>query len=138
MTAAGQNVTPNGTQSHETHAGSQGVSMSSSNNPGLKKRNFQNPTNDYGAVTNGYGAFSNRFGDRAFTNGFGRGEMTNRFGSRMLTNGFGDRAITNGFNLTNGFRNDMINENTYSNRHRLKEPYLTDPRVMGNSGFTNN
>ena len=111
--------------------GGQGLSVTSTNYPGLNERNFKNPTNNYGV-------FSNKFGGWANTNGFGRGEMTNRFGSRAWTNGFGDRAITNGFSRTNEFKNDLINENTHSNRHQLKEPFLTDPRVMGNNSLTNN
>jgi len=69
--------------------------------------------------------------------------MTNRFGSRLLTNGFGDGATTNGFKgdtnhgILNGYINTNGYSNDYSNRHRLKNPYFIDPRVMGNSGLNN-
>ncbi|MEI9864907.1 MAG: hypothetical protein WDN00_10210 [Limisphaerales bacterium] len=75
------------------------------------------------------------------TNKFGHGALSNRLGSRLLTNGFGDGAIINRFggNTNDALNNRYVNTNDssygYTNRNRLKNPYFTDPRVMGNSGL---
>ena len=126
MSAAAQNM-PGGSAAGGPITGSDITNQNLK--PGLNNTNYLGGTNgpSLGAVTNK----------------FGHGDMTNRFGSRLLTNGFGDGAITNRFKAdTNpAMINRYINTNDsnygYTNRNRLKNPYLTDPRVMGNNGLNN-
>lgn len=117
------------------------------NNPDLNTPNYRNKPNGrdgMGGITNGFGSgvITNRFGSGIITNGFGDGGITNAFGEP--TNGFGSRGVYGGYgspsptNLGNafGYTNGGTNYFGYTNLY-YRNPYATDPRVMGNGSLNN-
>jgi hypothetical protein len=153
MSAVGQNTGPNGTGTNYfqgTAVDGTGSVNPGDNNNGNIMTNSVNSNNQhriiepglnnlnggYVRITNevGSNAITNEFGSRAITNGFDYGGITNGYGPGGITNGFGIGGTNNGYGT--GDFIDGTNYDGYTNRYyNHKNPYATDPQVMGNGGL---